>query len=129
MREDMRRTDIGYALSGLIGLGIIAIGTRFLVSPAKAAAAYGISVGQNVSGTDPYLSTKGVRDVSSGLMTFALMAAREPHALADFLLAATAIPVGDAIIVLRRGGRKSTAYGVHVPTAAAMVATAAILHG
>jgi hypothetical protein len=127
MREDMRRTDIGYALSGLVGLGITAVGTRFLVSPAKAAAAYGISVGQEVSGADPYLSVKGVRDVASGLMTFVLIAERQPRVLAGFLLAATVIPVGDAVIVLRRGGRKTTAYGVHGATAAAMVATAAIL--
>ena len=129
MSEHVRRTDLGYALSGLVGLGITAVGTRFLVSPAKAAAAYGISVGQEVSGADPYLSVKGVRDVASGLMTFVLIAAREPRVLAGFLVAATVIPVGDAVIVLRRGGRKSTAYGVHVPTAAAMVATAAILLG
>jgi hypothetical protein len=129
MCQDMRRTDIGYVLSGLIGLGITAVGTRFLLSPTKAAAAYGISVGRDVSGADPYLSTKGVRDVASGLITFALMATREPHVLADFLLAATVIPIGDATIVLRRGGQKSTAYGVHLPTAAAMVATAAILLG
>jgi hypothetical protein len=102
---------------------------HFLVLPAKAAAAYGISVGQDVSDTDPYLSTKGVRDVASGLMTFALMATREPHVLADFLLAATVIPIGDAVILLRRGGRRSTAYGVHMPTAAMMVVTAAILLG
>jgi hypothetical protein len=69
MSADMRRTDLGYALSGLVGLGITAVGTGFLVSPAKAAAAYGISVGQEVSGADPYLSVKGVRDVASGLMT------------------------------------------------------------
>jgi len=62
-------------------------------------------------------------------MTFVLIPARVPRVLAGFLLAATVIPVGDAVIVLRRGGRKSTAYGVHVPTAAAMVATAAILLG
>jgi hypothetical protein len=127
MCEDMRRTDIGYALSGLVGLGITAVGTRFLVSPEKAAAGYGISVGQEVSGADPYLSVKGVRDVASGLMTFVLMATREPRVLAGFLLAAAVIPVGDAVIVLRRGGRKSTAYGVHLPTAATMIATAAIL--
>jgi hypothetical protein len=125
----MRRTDIGYVLSALVGIGITAVGTRFLVAPAKAAAAYGISVGQEVSGTDPYLSVKGVRDVASGLMTFVLIAEREPHVLAGFLLAATVIPVGDAAIVLRRGGQKSTAYGVHGVTAAAMVATAAILLG
>jgi|SRR5215469_66163 len=128
MCEHMRRTDIGYALSGLVGLGITVVGTRFLVTPAKAAAQYGISVGQEVSGADPYLSTKGVRDVASGLMTFVLIAARQPHVLAGFLLAATVIPVGDGVIVLRRG-RKATAFGVHGATAAAMVATAAILLG
>lgn len=112
MREDMRRTDIGYALSGPIGVGITAVGTRSLVSPAKAAAAYGVSAGREVSGADPYLSVKGVRDVASGLMTLVLMSAREPCVLAGFLLAATVIPVGDAVIVRRRGGRKSTAYGV-----------------
>ena len=127
MREDMHRTDIGYALSGVLGLGIAAVGARFLASPAKAAAAYGISVGPEVSGADPYLSVKGVRDVASGLMTYVLIAAREPRVLAGFLLAATVIPVGDAVIVLRRGGRKSTAYRVHGTTAAAMAATAAIL--
>jgi len=37
--------------------------------------------------------------------------------------------IGYAVIVVRRGGQKSTAYGVHGPTAAAMVATAAILLG
>jgi Domain of unknown function (DUF4267) len=127
MRADMRRTDIGYTLSGLIGLGITAVGTQFLVSPARAASEYGIRVGQEVSSTDPYLSVKGVRDVASGLMTFVLMATREPRVLAGFLLAATVIPVGDAVIVLRSGGRKSTAYGVHLPTAATIIGTAALL--
>ena len=125
----MRRTDIGYALSALVGIGITTVGTRFLVAPPKAAAAYGVSVGKEVSVADPYLSVKGVRDVASGLMTFVLIAMREPRALAGFLLAATVIPVGDAVIVLRRGGPKSTAFGVHGATAAGMVATAALLSG
>ena len=58
------------------------------------------------------------------------MTARKPRVLAGFPLAATVIPVGDAVMVLRRGGgRKSAAYAVHAPTAAAMVATATILLG
>lgn len=127
MRADMRRTDIGYALSGLIGIGITAVGTQFLLAPARAASEYGIRVGQEVSSADPYLSVKGVRDIASGLITFVLMGTRQPRALAGFMLAATVIPVGDAAIVLRRGGRKSTAYGVHLPTAATMIATAVTL--
>ena len=37
-------TDIGYALAGATGLGIIVIGARFLFAPAAAAAGFGITV-------------------------------------------------------------------------------------
>ena len=46
--------------------------------PNTAAAAYGISVGQECSWRNLDPSVKGVRDVASGLMTFVLIAAREP---------------------------------------------------
>jgi Domain of unknown function (DUF4267) len=119
----MLKRNIGYGLSGLVGLGISFIGARFLLAPAKAAAAYGVSVGA----TDPYLSVKGVRDIASGLITFVLIANGDPDVLADFLLAAAVIPVGDAAIVLKRGGKKATAFGVHGATAATMAVTAAFL--
>jgi hypothetical protein len=38
--------------------------------------------------------------------------------------AASIIPVGDAIIVLRGNGPKATVYGVHAATAAVMLAAA-----
>ncbi len=50
-----------------------------------------------------------------------------PHVLGWFELAASMIPIADAIIVLRRGGPKATAYGVHGATAAVLLATAALL--
>jgi hypothetical protein len=43
------------------------------------------------------------------------------------MIAASIIPIGDGINVLRHDGPKATAYGVHGATAAAMVATAALL--
>ena len=42
-------------------------------------------------------------------------------------LAASTIPIGDAIIVLRSNGPKATAYGVHGATAGVLLATAAFL--
>ena len=120
-------TNIGYGLSGLLGLGIIFIGTRFLIAPRAASASFGIAAGPDGSSTDPYLSVKGVRDIASGLVVFILLAAGEPRLLGGFMLAATVIPVGDAIIVLRRNGPKATAYGVHAATAAVMLAAAALL--
>ena len=120
-------TKIGYGLSGLLGAGIIAIGARFLVAPRAAAAGYGIATEQGASASDPYLATKGVRDIASGVVVFVLLAAGKPHALGRYLAAASIIPIGDAIIVLRGNGSKATVYGVHGTTAAVMLSTAALL--
>ena len=123
----MVRTKIGYGLSGLLGAGIIVIGARFLVVPRAAAAQYGITTEQRGPASDPYLAVKGVRDIASGVVVFVLLAAGKPHVLGRYLAAASIIPIGDAIIVLRGNGPKATAYGVHGTTAIAMLGTAALL--
>ena len=123
----MLLADIGYGLSGLLGLGILFIGARFLLAPRAASASFGIAVGPGSGRADPYLSAKGVRDIASGLVVFILLAAGESRLLGGFMLAASIIPVGDAIIVLRRNGPKATAYGVHAVTAMVMLAAAAFL--
>ena len=120
-------TDIGYVLAGLTAVGIIVIGARFLIAPTVAAAGYGIATGHDGGNTDPYLSAKGVRDITSGLIAVILLIAQLPHVLGWFELAASTIPIGDAIIVLRHGGPKATAYGVHGATAVVLLATAALL--
>lgn len=74
-----------------------------------------------------YLSIKGVRDIASGLVVVAAMVAGTPHLVGWVLLAATVIPLADAAIVLVNGGPKSIAWGVHVGTAAVMLATVALL--
>jgi Domain of unknown function (DUF4267) len=122
-------TNIGYGLSGLLGLAIIGIGTRFLLAPRAAAAGFGIAIGHDGGSTitNPYLFVKGVRDIASGLVVFILLAAGKPGLLGGFLLAASIIPAGDAIIVLRGHGPEATVYGVHAATAAVMLAAAAFL--
>ncbi len=120
-------TKIGYGLSGLLGAGIVFIGGRFLVAPQVAAAGYGITTSQRDGVTDPYLAVKGVRDITSGIVVFILLAARKPHILGRYMAAASVIPVGDGIIVLRNNGPKATAYGVHGATAAVMLTAAAAL--
>ena len=120
-------TDIGYALAGLTAVGIIFIGARFLLAPSTAAAGFGIAVWHDGGKADPYLSVKGVRDIASGLIAVILLAARMPHVLGWFELAASTIPIGDAIIVLRSNGPKATVYGVHGATAVVLLATAALL--
>ena len=117
----MTAPNVAYALSALVGIGIAFIGARFLLAPSAAAAGYG------VAGQGAYLSAKGVRDIASGLFVFVLIASGQPRALGLIMAAATLIPVGDALIVLRNGGSRVTAFGIHGATALAMLVIAALL--
>jgi hypothetical protein len=54
-----------------------------------------------------------VRDVASGIFIWVLLANRAPHLLGAFMAAASIIPVGDAVIVLRSGGTRAAAFGIH----------------
>jgi hypothetical protein len=120
-------TTIASVLAGLIGAGIIFVGVLAFRAPQAA-------VGFGIPGTpteDPtfqaWLSVKAVRDIASGLFVFILLIAATPQVLGWFMLAATGIPVGDALIVLRGNGPKATAYGVHGATAAVMLAISVLL--
>lgn len=118
---------IGYVLAGLLAAAIIFIGARFLVAPRVAAAGYGVLPNLDQPGSGAYLSAKGVRDIATGLFVIILMVAGATHLVGWVMLAGTIIPLGDATIVLRNGGSKSVAWGVHGGTAAVMLITTALL--
>ncbi len=118
----------GYNLSGLIAAAIIFIGTRFYWAPATAAREFGIANPPAPStGFTAWLSVKGTRDIASGLFVALLMANGSPRLLSEFLSVASLIPFGDAASVLRSGGKKAAAFGIHGATAVFMLATAALL--
>ena len=120
-------TTIGYVLAGLLAAGIIFIGARFLVAPRVAAAGYGVPVDLDQPSADAYLSVKGIRDIATGLFVVILLIAGATHLAGWAMLAATTIPLADATIVLRNGGSKSIAWGVHGATAGVMLITSALL--
>lgn len=120
-------TTIGYVLAGLLAVGIVFIGARFLIAPRVAAAGYGVLPDPSQPSVGAYLSVKGVRDIAMGLVVVVVMVAGTTHLLGCVMLAANIIPLADATIVLRRGGSKSIAWGVHGSTAAVMLATTALL--
>ena len=126
-------TTIASIVSGVIGIAIILIGVRFLLAPQAAAAGYGVPAGPPgvqvpAGGPYPWLYVKGVRDVVSGIFIFILLANQAPHLLGAFMAAASIIPLGDAVIVLRNGGTRAIAFGIHGATAVlALAASAALL--
>jgi hypothetical protein len=125
-------TAIAFLVSGVIGVAIIVLGARFLLAPQTAAAGYGVPVEPARApapsgGPYPWLYVKGVRDIASGIFTFILLFNQAPHVLGAFMAAATLIPVGDAAIVLRSGGTRAAAFGIHGVTAVVMAATGVAL--
>ncbi len=120
-------TTIAYVLAGILAAGIVFIGARFLVAPRVAATGYGVLPDVDRESVRAYTSVKGVRDIATGVFVFIVMAAGATHLIGWVMLAATVIPVADAAIVLRSGGSKSIAYGVHGGTAAVMLVTTALL--
>jgi Domain of unknown function (DUF4267) len=124
--EQRMAATIGFYLSGAIAIAIIFIGCRFLLAPSTAAAAYGVPVGAEPHAR-AYLSAKGIRDIASGLFVAILIAHRAAHVLGWFMLAATLIPIADGAIVLREGGSRAVAFGVHGATAIAMLVISGLL--
>jgi len=125
-------TTAASVVSGLIGIGIIFLGARFLVAPKLAAAGYGVPVAANADQSPghhpyPWLYVKGVRDIASGVFLWILLANHATHLLGAFMAAASIIPIGDAVIVVRSGGSRAAAFGIHGATAGVMLAASAAL--
>jgi hypothetical protein len=120
-------TTIASVFAGLIGAGIIFIGALELWAP-RFAAGFGIpNTPTEDRSFQAWLAVKAVRDIASGLFIFIMLVGATPQLFGWFMLAATFMPVGDALIVLRSKGPKATAYGVHGATAAVMLAISVLL--
>jgi len=118
-------TPIAYGLAIALDLLVLLIGGRFLIAPRAAAAGYGVPA---KSGGDPaYLTVKGLRDGTYALVGLSLLAFAGAHAEAWFMLSVALVPLGDTLIVLRHGGTRATAVGIHFTTAVLVLLSAALL--
>jgi hypothetical protein len=118
-------TFVAYGLAILLDVFIIVIGVRFLAAPTPAAAGYGVPAKEN--GDRAYLTVKGLRDSSYGVLGLALLAFTSAHAEAWFMLVVALAPLGDTVVVLRNGGTRAVAFGIHFATAVVILLDAALL--
>lgn len=91
---------ISIAIAFLTGLGMIFIGTRFLLAPETATAGYGIHF--NAHGDYSFDYIKGIRDVFSGLLMCIFVLTKQTKALGTTLAVGTIIPTIDMLIVLNK---------------------------
>ncbi|MGJ6964796.1 DUF4267 domain-containing protein [Streptosporangium sp. G11] len=118
-------TPIAYGLAISLDVFVVFIGVRFLLVPRAAAAGYGVPA--KPDGDAAYLTVKGLRDFSYGILGLALLAFAGAHAAGWFMLVVALNPLGDTLIVLRHGGTKATAFGIHFATAVIVLISAALL--
>jgi len=111
-------------LTLLVPALIIPLGINFLLNPIGATAGFGIPI------TDPsafpYMWTKGVRDIFSGVVVLLLFFLGDRRTIATVYSAAILIPIGDGLIILRQGGFAWPIY-IHWGTAFYMMIVAAFL--
>jgi hypothetical protein len=123
------KTNLKNLTTGLAALGgafILYIGLSYLIAPQSTASGFGLPTWPRHDGS-AFLAVKGVRDLASGLVVFALLLTGHRKALGWAMAAMTCVPLGDMVIVLSEGGSAGTAYGVHGCTAAAVALTAGLL--
>ncbi|MGX1547099.1 DUF4267 domain-containing protein [Streptomyces adustus] len=119
-------TVTAYTLAVVLDLFVLFIGYRFLFQPGPAAAGYGVPA-DPAGDAAAYLTVKGSKDSVFGLMGLALLAFAGARAEAWFMLVVALVPLADTLIVLRHGGSKATAFGVHFATAVVVLISAGLL--
>ncbi|MFI7677980.1 DUF4267 domain-containing protein [Actinophytocola sp. NPDC049390] len=115
-------THLAYGLAIVLNLFVLYIGLRFLFAPRAAAAGYGVPATERA-----FLTVKGLRDGSYGLLGLALLAFVGAQAGAWFMLVVALNPLGDTVVVLRNGGTRAVAFGIHLATAIVVLGSAALL--
>ncbi|MEZ2443854.1 DUF4267 domain-containing protein [Chitinophaga sp. RCC_12] len=97
----MKNTSEKIAFYATVSMGILLvfIGLRFLLSPLVAEAAFGIHV--PVNGNFSFHYIKGIRDLFTGIAILGVLWTGERRALGVLLLAGAIIPVVDFSLVLQ----------------------------
>jgi hypothetical protein len=119
-------TVTAYTLAVLLNLFCLFLGFRFLFQPASAAVGYGVPA-DPAGDAGTFLSTKGLRDGVPGIVGLVLLFSVGARAEAWLMLCMALVPLGDTLIVLRHGGTKAVAFGIHFATAVVVLISAALL--
>ena len=114
-----------FITSGLIGLGLIFIGIRFLVAPETGERGFGLEFSEPADYSFHYI--KGVRDLFCGTLILALALRKRKAEMALTLGLGVMIPFADFLIVLNAPNSNPAALWIHGMTAIVLAALAGFL--
>ena len=118
---------IALTLAVLVSVGIIVIGSLYLVSPERILGGFGLKPPAADADTRAWLRLKGIRDIASGLAVLTLMLTTNNRTVGIVFLVFALIPFGDMSNILVSGGRKVTAFSVHGVTCVVMLFAGLVL--
>ncbi|MFN8477205.1 MAG: DUF4267 domain-containing protein [Kouleothrix sp.] len=94
--------SVGVWLSIVLITFILFSAVRALLAPASFAATFGLPSADAVQ--NGFIAVYGIRSLFLSLFALGLLIQRQFAMLARFMLIATIIPIGDALLVAQRGG-------------------------
>ncbi len=100
--SELKRGSLLFWLAILVPVAIIPLGINFLLNPVGATAAFGIPITDPTA--FPFMYTKGIRDIFSGLVMLPFFLRGDRRTVATIFAIATLIPIGDGLIILNRLG-------------------------
>jgi Domain of unknown function (DUF4267) len=118
---------IPLTLGALIAVGVMILGSFYLVSPQRIIGGFGLKPPASDADTRAWLRLKGIRDAASGLIVLTLMLTANSRLVGIVLLVYAIIPFGDMSVVLASGGSRSRAFSVHGLTCAVMLVVGLLL--
>jgi hypothetical protein len=108
----------------VIPVAIIGLGINFILDPVGASTRFGIPIHDPAA--FPFMWTKGIRDIFSGVVVLAFLLRGDRRTTATLFAISIFVPICDGLVILKRLGLAPPIY-IHWGTALYMVIVAAFL--
>lgn len=120
------RRHLATWLTVVLALMIGYVGVSYLLDPAGTAPGFGMASWPEGDAA-AFLTTKGARDLVTGILPLVLLLTRQRRALGWAMSVIAIVPLLDALLILSTGGSTAMALGVHALTAVLTLGTGVLL--
>ena len=122
--NELRKNSVLFWFTLVIPVGIIGLGTNFILNPVGAAAAYGVPI--NDPAAFPFMWIKGIRDIFAGLVVLPFLFTGNRQVTAILFAISIFVPFCDGLVIIGNSGFAAPLF-IHWGTTLYMVIVAAFL--